>query len=492
MLCPTTILAEQHFRTFIKRFEGYPFTVRVLDRFVQPSVQAQIIKELKDGTIDILIGTHRILSKDVQFKDLGLLIVDEEQRFGVEHKEKIKEMKNGIDVLALSATPIPRTLQMSLVGIRSLSQLETPPVNRYSVQTYVVEKNEGLIGDAIEKELARNGQVFYLYNNIEQIYNVTRRLQNLIPEAKIGIAHGKMDRDEIEDVMMRFNNRELNVLVCTTIIENGIDIPNVNTIIIDNAQDFGLAQIYQIKGRVGRSDRVAYAYLMVPPRKQLSETASKRLQAVKEFARLGSGYKIAMRDLTIRGAGDLLGENQSGFIDTVGIDMYIEMLEEAIEKKKGIVKEVKPERKQANVHETSYIPHSFAPDDYDKIGLYQKIDAVENVQQLDDYRNEIIDQYGKLPSEVSAVFDKKHLDILINDPDVQGYREKNGESEVTFSPLFSNQVDGVKLFEIFSKLSKDIGLRYTNQCIIASLPKQKDSLMLVIQMIEQAKGAKRS
>jgi transcription-repair coupling factor (superfamily II helicase) len=354
---------------------------------------------------------------------------------------------------------------MSLVGIRSLSQLETPPVNRYSVQTYVVEKNEGLIGDAIEKELARNGQVFYLYNNIEQIYNVTRRLQNLIPEAKIGIAHGKMDRDEIEDVMMRFNNRELNVLVCTTIIENGIDIPNVNTIIIDNAQDFGLAQIYQIKGRVGRSDRVAYAYLMVPPRKQLSETASKRLQAVKEFARLGSGYKIAMRDLTIRGAGDLLGENQSGFIDTVGIDMYIE---------------------------TSYIPHSFAPDDYDKIGLYQKIDAVENVQQLDDYRNEIIDQYGKLPSEVSAVFDKKHLDILINDPDVQGYREKNGESEVTFSPLFSNQVDGVKLFEIFSKLSKDIGLRYTNQCIIASLPKQKDSLMLVIQMIEQAKGAKRS
>ncbi|NCB32262.1 MAG: transcription-repair coupling factor [Erysipelotrichia bacterium] len=492
MLCPTTILAEQHFRTFRRRYEGYPFTVRVLDRFVQPAVQAQILKEVKDGTIDILIGTHRILSKDVQFKDLGLLIIDEEQRFGVEHKEKIKEMKNGIDVLALSATPIPRTLQMSLVGIRSLSQLETPPINRYSVQTYVVEKNEGLITDAISKELARGGQVFYLYNNIEQIYSVTRRLQNMLPDAEVGVAHGRMDREDIEDVMMKFTNRELNVLVCTTIIENGIDIPNVNTIIIDNAQDFGLSQIYQIKGRVGRSDRVAYAYLMVPPRRQLSETASKRLAAVKEFARLGSGYKIAMRDLTIRGAGDLLGDNQSGFIDTVGIDMYIEMLEEAIDRKKGKVIAVKAEKKQAVVQGTSYIPHAFAPDDYDKIGLYQKIEAIDTVEQLNGFRNEIIDQYGRLPQEVQAVFDKKHLDILINDPDVQGYRERNGDCEITFSPLFSGQADGVRLFEVFSRLSKDIALRYTNQCIIASLPKQKESLPLVIAMIEQAKGAKRT
>ena len=239
----------------------------------------------------------------------------------MEHKEKIKELKNGIDVLSLSATPIPRTLQMSLVGIRQLSQLDTPPLNRYSVQTYVVEKNDGLIKDAIEKELARDGQVFYLYNNIDQIYNTARKLQVLLPEARIGIAHGQMDRDEIENVMMQFNNHEMDVLVCTTIIENGIDIPNANTILIDNAQDFGLAQIYQIKGRVGRSDRVAYAYLMVPARRQLSEVAAKRLQAVKEFARLGSGYKVAMRDLTIRGAGDLLGPEQSGFIDTVGIDM---------------------------------------------------------------------------------------------------------------------------------------------------------------------------
>ena len=270
VLCPTTILAEQHFHTFEKRFKNYPFTIRVLDRFVMAENVKKTLKELKEGKVDILVGTHRLLSKDVIFKDLGLLVIDEEQRFGVEHKERIKEMKVGIDVLTLSATPIPRTLQMSLIGIRQLSQLETPPDNRYNVQTYVVEKNRSLVVDAIEKELSRDGQVFYLYNNIERIYNVARTLQSEIKDAKIGIVHGKMNRDDIEDVMMRFTNKELNILVCTTIIENGIDIPNANTILIDNAQDFGLAQIYQIKGRVGRSNRVAYAYLLVPTRKQLS------------------------------------------------------------------------------------------------------------------------------------------------------------------------------------------------------------------------------
>ena len=263
--------------------------------------------------MDILIGTHRVLSKDVQFKQLGLLVVDEEQRFGVEQKEKIKEMKNGIDVLTLSATPIPRTLQMSLVGIRQLSQLDTPPMNRYSVQTYVVEKNTQLIVEAIEKELARNGQVFYLFNNVQYIYNVSRTLQEYLPQARIGVVHGQMYREAIEDTMMLFHKHELDILVCTTIVENGIDVPNANTIFIENAQDFGLSQIYQIKGRVGRSNRIAYGYLLIPPRKQLSEVAAKRLQAVKEFATMGSGYKIAMRDLTIRGAGDMLGSNQSDF-----------------------------------------------------------------------------------------------------------------------------------------------------------------------------------
>ena len=489
VLCPTTILAEQHFHTFAKRYTGFPVEVRVLDRFCTPTQVKDTLKALEEGRVDILIGTHRILSKDVRFKKLGLLIVDEEQRFGVEHKEKIKEMKNNIDVLTLSATPIPRTLQMSLIGIRQLSQLETPPNNRYSVQTYVVEKNQGLVVEAIEKELARDGQVFYLYNNIQQIYNVARTLRHSIPNARIGVVHGQMDREAIEDTMMQFNDHELDVLVCTTIVENGIDVPNANTILIENAQDFGLAQIYQIKGRVGRSNRVAYAYLLVPPRKQLSETAAKRLQAVKEFASLGSGYKIAMRDLTIRGAGDLLGPNQSGFIDTVGIDMYIEMLEESIREKQEGKKPEKQEIKKANVSASAYIPKKFTPDDFDKLDLYQQIDSLASLTELEDYHHDIVDQYGRLPKAVAALFDKKKLDILLNDPHVQSYREVKGQAEVTFSPLFSQQVDGVKLFQIFTEISKDIRLRYANNTIIVSLPKTKDMLAMTLEVIERAMEA---
>ena len=491
VLCPTTILAEQHFHTFEKRFKNYPFTIRVLDRFVTAENVKKTLKELKEGKVDILVGTHRLLSKDVIFKDLGLLVIDEEQRFGVEHKERIKEMKVGIDVLTLSATPIPRTLQMSLIGIRQLSQLETPPDNRYNVQTYVVEKNRSLVVDAIEKELSRDGQVFYLYNNIERIYNVARTLQSEIKDAKIGIVHGKMNRDDIEDVMMRFTNKELNILVCTTIIENGIDIPNANTILIDNAQDFGLAQIYQIKGRVGRSNRVAYAYLLVPPRKQLSETAAKRLQAVKEFAKLGSGYKIALRDLTIRGAGDILGPNQSGFIDTVGIDMYMEMLEEAINKKKGIQKEEKQIIKHANINSTSYIPQKFAPDDFDKLSMYQEIDRITSEEDLSTYEEKVKDEYGRLPVEVDTLFTKRKLDILLNDDDVDSYKEINNTYEITFSKEFCDHVDGVKLFEIFSKISKDINLRYKNQKITATILKVKNGLDLAIDVIKRSKEAKK-
>jgi transcription-repair coupling factor (superfamily II helicase) len=492
VLCPTTILAEQHFQTFLQRFSGYPFCIRVLDRFVAPSNVRSTLAGLKDGTVDIVIGTHRILSKDVEFKDLGLLVVDEEQRFGVEHKEKIKELKSNIDVLTLSATPIPRTLQISLVGIRSLSQLETPPANRYNVQIYVAEMNRGLITGAIEKELARNGQVFYLCNSIDQIYNTARTLKNYVHDANVGIVHGKMDRDSIEDVMFRFNQKELNVLVCTTIIENGIDIPNANTILIENAQNFGLSQIYQIKGRVGRSDRVAYAYLLIPPRRQLTEVASKRLQAVKEFARLGSGYKIAMRDLTIRGAGDLLGEEQSGFIDTVGIDMYIEMLEEAIEETKGIKKEEPKEISRANVKVSGYIPKEFAPDDFDKISMYQKIDKIGSLAELEAFKSEVIDQYGRLPEEVGSLFEKRKLDILLNDRDVDSYKEIRDRVQVTFSKLFSQKIDGVKLFSIFSEISKDIDLRYTNNQIIASLPRSRESLEVTIQMILRSKEAVRN
>lgn len=491
ILCPTTILAEQHYQTFTSRFDGWPFTIAVLDRFRTAKEVRETLQNLREGKLDIIVGTHRLLSKDVVFKDLGLLVVDEEQRFGVEHKERIKEFKNAVDVLTLSATPIPRTLQMSLVGIRSLSQLNTPPLNRYSVQTYVVEKNAGLVTDAIEKELARDGQVFYLYNSIDTIYNVARTLQSNIPDARIGIVHGKMDRDAIEEVMYQFNQRELNVLVCTTIIENGIDIPNANTILIDNAQNFGLSQIYQMKGRVGRSDRVAYCYLLVPPRKQLTETATKRLQAVKEFAKLGSGYKIAMRDLTIRGAGDLLGSQQSGFIDTVGIDMYIEMLEQAIERKKGHIKEAPKEFKRINVKEDSYIPKQFAPDDFDKIDMYQKIDQLNSLKQLEAYEEEVKDQYGRLPKEVDALFQKRRLTILVNEPYVESYKEIKDRAVVTFSSVFSQNLDGVKLFKSFLDISKDIELRYTDNRIIAYIPKNKETLVTTIRVLQEAPKAKR-
>jgi transcription-repair coupling factor (superfamily II helicase) len=493
VLCPTTILSQQHFRTFTERYRDFPVEIRVLNRFVPVSEQKKVLADLKEGKIDILIGTHRLLSKDVVFKDLGLLVVDEEQRFGVEHKEKIKELKNNVDVLTLSATPIPRTLQMSLIGIRSLSQLETPPLNRYSVQTYVVEKNQAIVQEAIEKELAREGQVFYLYNDIDKMYNAARTLRHMIPHARIGIVHGKMDREAIEDAMMRFSNHELDVMVCTTIVENGIDIPNVNTILIENAQDFGLSQIYQIKGRVGRSDRIAYAYLLVPPRKQLSEVANKRLQAVKEFARLGSGYKIAMRDLTIRGAGDLLGPDQSGFIDTVGIDMYIDTLESAIEAKKSgkPVEEPKIETK-ANVNKTSYIPASFTSNDFDKLDMYQKIDMISSEEELESYKNDVIDQYGRLPKEVDALFLKKELDLRLQLPYVQSYREIKGMTEITFSPLFSQNVDGVRLFEGFTKISKDITIRYRGGTIIADIPQSRNSLKIAIEVIETAGKARKN
>lgn len=490
-LCPTTILSLQHFKTFQSRVDSHAVKVAVLNRFVTETNQKRILEEVKEGKIDILIGTHRILSKDVKFKDLGFLIIDEEQRFGVEHKEKIKEMKQSIDVLSLSATPIPRTLQMSLIGIRSLSQLDTPPNNRYPVQTYVVEKNQNLIIDVIEKELARDGQVFYLFNNIDQIYNVARTLQVQLPEAKIAVAHGKMNREEIEEVMLQFSNGEFNVLICTTIIETGIDIPNANTILVDQADRFGLSQLYQIKGRVGRSDRVAYAYLLVNRFKQLSEIASKRLQSIKEFSELGSGYKIAMRDLTIRGAGDLLGANQSGFIDAVGIDYYIEMLQEAINEKKGIKTEKKVQKIKPQVQVDSYIPESFAPQDLEKISMYQKIDKIETAEELNLYYDEIRDNYGHFPKSVQLLFEKKRLELLINDPDVESFKEIRLGSEIIFSVDFSNRVDGIKMFERFTTLSKDIKIKYQNNKIKVSLPKRQDSLPLAIEVLSLAKECTR-
>ncbi len=488
-LCPTTILAHQHYDTFRERFKNYPVNIVLLNRFVTPENQREVILKLKNGSADIIIGTHRILSKDVVFKDLGLLIIDEEQRFGVEHKEKIKELKQSVDVLSLSATPIPRTLQMSLIGIRSLSQLNTPPNNRMPVLTYVIEKNRSVIKDVIERELARDGQVFYLYNNISNIYSVAAKLKADLPDAKIAVAHGKMSRIEIEDVMMQFIQNEYNVLICTTIIETGIDIPNANTILIENADRFGLSQLYQIKGRVGRSDRLAYAYLMYEPQKQLTEIASKRLQAIKEFTELGSGYKIAMRDLTIRGAGDLLGAKQSGFIDTVGIDMYIELLNQAIAEKKGIaIPQEETTVKPMPLELDAYIPEKFAPEDYEKITLYQRINRLKTASQLEEMETEIIDQYGRLPEAVRLLFEKKRLELLISEPRVKSFREKRKEIEITFTPEYSSQVDGIRLFELVSQISREIELKYLKGSIILKLTNTKNWLKICLEVLQKTKG----
>ena len=486
-LCPTTILSLQHYKTITARFANFPVKIAVLNRFVIGSEVKKIIQDLKDGKIDVLIGTHRILSNDIKFKDLGLLIIDEEQRFGVQHKEKIKVLKQSIDVLSLSATPIPRTLQMSLIGIRQLSTLDTPPNNRYPVQTYVVEKTPGLIVEAISRELQRDGQVFYLYNNIEQIYATARMIQKEIKDARVAVAHGKMTREEIEDIMLSFYDGEYNVLVCTTIIETGIDIPNANTILIENAHLFGLSQLYQIKGRVGRSDRIAYAYLLIPEKKQVAELAEKRLKAIKEFAQLGSGYKIAMRDLTIRGAGDLLGANQSGFIDTVGIDMYMEMLNASIKKKKGISEKPKKTKITSNLNVDGYIPEDYAPVAQEKIDVYKTIEKIDNLNELKAYQEALIDQNGKMNTNVKYLFEKKYLDILINDDTVEKLHEKNSRIYITFTQQYSDKVDGIKMFELFTNVNRNIKISYKQNKISVEIPKTKNNLDTAIKIIETSK-----
>ena len=379
MLCPTTLLSRQHYQVALERFQNFGINIKLVNRFVSLKEQKQIINDLQEGKIDLIIGTHRLLSNDFIYKDLGLLIVDEEHRFGVTHKEKIKELKTNIDVLTLSATPIPRTLQMSLVGIRNLSQIETAPLNRMPVQTYVMERKEKLIKEIIERELGRNGQVFYLYNNTTQINAFAHDLERKIKGAKIVVGHGKMDKDVLEETMLKFYNHEANVLICTTIIENGIDIPNANTIIIDNADRFGLSQLYQIKGRVGRGDRLGYAYLFYSGHKEINDEAKKRLKTIKEFSELGSGYRIAMRDLSIRGAGDILGSEQSGFIDSVGIDMYLQILKETIEEKQNGTKKEEETKPSTVINVDGYIPNKFESNDLEKIDLYKKIDSLSSL-----------------------------------------------------------------------------------------------------------------
>ena len=398
-LAPTTILAQQVYNNFTQRMKDYPVSIGLLCRFRTPAQQKKTIEDMKKGLVDIVIGTHRVLSKDVQYKDLGLLVVDEEQRFGVTHKEKIKQLKTNVDVLTLTATPIPRTLHMSLIGIRDMSVLEEPPVDRVPIQTYVMEYNEELVREAIHRELARGGQVYYVYNRVNLIEEVAAKIQSMIPDAAIAFAHGQMKERQLENIMLQFINGEIDVLVSTTIIETGLDISNVNTMIIQDADNMGLSQLYQLRGRVGRSNRTAYAFLMYKRDKMLKEVAEKRLAAIKEFTDLGSGFKIAMRDLEIRGAGNLLGVQQSGHMEAVGYDLYCKMLNEAVKQAKGM--EVAEDFETTiDVEINAFIPPSYIPNEFQKLDIYKRIAGIESREDSDEMIEELIDRFGELPKSV--------------------------------------------------------------------------------------------
>jgi len=428
-LVPTTILAQQHYNTFSQRMKDFPISVDVLSRFRTPTEQKKSIERLSSGQLDIIIGTHRVLSKDIKFKNLGLLIVDEEQRFGVTHKEKIKQLKDNVDVLTLSATPIPRTLHMSLVGIRDMSVLEEPPVDRVPIQTYVLEHNDEIIREAINRELARKGQIYYVYNRVDHIDEIAANIANLVPNATVSFAHGQMSERELEKIMYSFINGEIDVLVATTIIETGLDISNVNTMIIDDADRLGLSQLYQLRGRVGRSNRTAYAFLMYKRDKMLKEVAEKRLQAIKEFTELGSGFKIAMRDLEIRGAGNLLGAKQHGHMEAVGYDLYCKMLNEAVKTLKGEMVTSDEFETAVDIDLSAYIPPSYIKSEFQKLDMYKRIADIESQEEFQDMQDELLDRFGDLPASVNNLLNIAHIKALAHKADIiqvlhRGYEVK--------------------------------------------------------------------
>ncbi|MDS3266136.1 transcription-repair coupling factor [Streptococcus pneumoniae] len=437
ILVPTTVLAQQHYTNFKERFQNFAVNVDVLSRFRSKKEQTATLEKLKNGQVDILIGTHRVLSKDVVFADLGLMIIDEEQRFGVKHKETLKELKKQVDVLTLTATPIPRTLHMSMLGIRDLSVIETPPTNRYPVQTYVLEKNDSVIRDAVLREMERGGQVYYLYNKVDTIVQKISELQELIPEASIGYVHGRMSEVQLENTLLDFIEEQYDILVTTTIIETGVDIPNANTLFIENADHMGLSTLYQLRGRVGRSNRIAYAYLMYRPEKSISEVSEKRLEAIKGFTELGSGFKIAMRDLSIRGAGNLLGKSQSGFIDSVGFELYSQLLEEAIAKRNGNANANTRTKGNAELilQIDAYLPDTYISDQRHKIEIYKKIRQIDNRVNYEELQEELIDRFGEYPDVVAYLLEiglvKSYLDKVF----VQRVERKDNKITIQFEKV---------------------------------------------------------
>ena len=442
-LVPTTILAQQHYNTFVQRMKDFPVRIEMLSRFRTAGEQKKTVEELRKGLVDIVIGTHRLLSEDVKYKDLGLLIIDEEQRFGVRHKEKIKQVKDDVDVLTLTATPIPRTLHMSLVGIRDMSVLEEAPGERQPIQTYVMEYNEEMIREAIVRELSRNGQVYYVYNRVNNIADVTSRIAQLVPEANVAFAHGQMKERELEKIMFDFISGDIDVLVSTTIIETGLDISNVNTMIIHDSDNMGLAQLYQLRGRVGRSNRTAYAFLMYRKDKMLKEIAEKRLQSIREFTDLGSGFKIAMRDLEIRGAGNLLGERQHGHMEAVGYDLYCKMLNEAVKTLKGVKRVEEDFSTYVDMDVDAFIPASYIVNEVQKLDIYKRIASLENAAECEDMRKELKDRFGGIPKSVENLIQISLIRVLAHRRYVTEIKGKVGQITFLMEPMAPVHVERI-------------------------------------------------
>ncbi len=489
MLAPTTILVQQHYATMLNRFAGFPIRVETVSRFKTPAEQKEILRQLENGELDVIVGTHRLLAKDVKFKDLGLLVVDEEQRFGVTHKEAIKKLKQTVDVLTLTATPIPRTLHMSMVGIRDMSLLQSPPEERYPVQTYVVEYSDGLVRDAILRELSRGGQVYVLHNRVQTIEVMYARLKKLVPEARIAIGHGQMREHALEDVMLDFYDGKFDVLLCTTIIEAGLDVPRANTLIVCDADRFGLSQLYQLRGRVGRSNRLAYAYLTVNPNKVLTEAADKRLAAIREFTEFGSGFRVAMRDLEIRGAGNLLGSEQSGFMATVGYDLYVKMIEEAVRELRGDV-QLEDIETRVDVKVDAYIPQEYIANDLLRVEMYKKIASVRSRENRDDLIDELIDRFGDPGRPVLNLIEVARLKALCARLGIDYAQGRGDELHLRFS--MAADIDLVRVLTAVKAFPRYLTVRGGNPPSLVYYDRHKEPEELVrgcVKVMEQVVAA---
>ena len=468
-LCPTTILSKQQYLVAQERFKDWPIEIALLNRHVTGAKVKKILADLESGKIDLIIGTHRLLSDDVKFKKLGLLVVDEEQRFGVTHKEKIKKYKNDVNVLTLSATPIPRTLKMAMSGLRDLSIIDTAPVNRYPVQTYVVLEDDLIIRDAIYKELSRGGQVFILYNYVETIEKYYYHIQELVPEARITFAHGQMEKNRLDDIMTDFIDQKYDILICTTIIESGIDIPNVNTLIVHDADRFGLSQLYQIRGRVGRSNRIAYAYLLYAKNKVLNEIAVKRLETIKDFTELGSGYRIAMRDLSIRGAGDIFGSSQAGFVDSVGISLYMKMIEDEMKRQQGIEVAEEDESVSALINVATHISDDYVKDEDVKIEIHQKINEIDSYEKLQEIKHELEDRFGKINDDILVYMYEEWFEKIVAKNHITRVNQTERMVEIELPPELSSTIKGDKLLLEALSLTRNFNIKYQNKRIIIQL-----------------------